>query len=134
MEIYNDQYRKVVFEEENKILYLEWFEETLNMNEEEYKKASISIPAFAKEQKAIRVLINAVSSKFIVTPEIQNWVNKNTVHKYLEAGVQKLAILLPTELFTHISIEQLVDDNKSQVQKRIQYFEDQNEARNWLIN
>ena len=132
MEIYNDKYRKVNFEPENKILYIEWFRTTEDLTEEEYKEESLAIPGFAKEKEADKILINAVNSLFIVTPEIQDWVNKNIVHKYLEAGVLKLAILLPTELFTQISIEQIVDDSIAVAQKRIQYFGDEAAARQWL--
>ncbi len=133
MEIYKDKYQRIDFENDTKILSVEWFSENENMSEEEYKKASVSVPVYAENNGATKILINAINSKYIVTPEIQDWVNKNTVPKFLQIGVEKLAILLPAELFSHVSVEQIIDDTSEVAKKRILYFDNEQKAKEWLL-
>ena len=132
MELYKDNYRVVTFEPDTNIVYQEWFKETEDMTDQEYKDASVSLPKFVAEQQADKVIINAINSLFMVTPELQDWVNANTIPAYLQAGVQKVAILLPSEIFTHVSIEQIVDDSDAVAKQRIRYFDSNEEARKWL--
>ena len=134
MEIYNDKYREVSFEADTKILHQIWHKATEDMTIEEYKEASLSLANEVKNHRATRILNNAVDSLFVVTPEIQDWVNKNVVSQFLQAGLQKYAIILPSELFTQVSIEQIVDDTQEVAQKRINYFDDEAKAREWLLN
>ena len=133
MEIFKNKYQKITFEPENKILYIEWFNSNEDMTDKEYKDASIAVPSYAKKQGAIRILNNAINSLFIVTPKTQDWVNKNSVPKYLEAGILKLAILLPSDIFTQVSVEQIIDDSVEIAQQRIQYFESEKKALKWLL-
>ena len=134
MELYKDKYRTVTFERDTKILHQVWHNATEDMNVDEYKEASVSIAQAVKDNGASYILNNAIESLFVVTPEIQDWINKNIVPKLLQNGLQKYAILLPSELFSQVSVEQIVDDSATTTQNKISYFDDEAKARKWLLN
>lgn len=133
MEILKDRYKLIRFEPETGILYQEWFNTTEFMFEQDYKQASVNLPEIAEKNGAKKVLINAINSMYIVDPQIQDWVNENTVPKYLKAGVLKLAILSPIDLFTQVSVEQIIEDSIDKAKSRIKYFDNEKEAREWLM-
>ena len=98
-----------------------------------YRKLNIKrlpnqYPLFAEKYNADKVLINAEKSLFAISPKLQDWINKNTVPKYIEAGVLKLAIVLAEELYTGISIEQVIDNSIKNTQKRVRYFGNETNA------
>ena len=132
MQVYKDQYRTVNFEADTGFLHQKWFKATKDMTEEEYKKASVSVPQLAGEYGAKKILINAIDSLFPVSPKLQDWVNENTIPQYLRVGIEKVAILLPKEFFAQVSVEQIVDDSITVAQKKIQYFKNESQARKWL--
>ena len=134
MEVLKDKYRTVNFESDNKILYSEWYKETEFMTVEEYKHAAFITPDLAKKYGADKILMNIVNFKFLVVPVVQDWINKNAVPKYLKFGVKKMAILLPTEIFSQVSVGQILNDAVDVAQEKIKYFDKEDESRKWLLS
>lgn len=67
----------------------------------------------------------------VYVPDFQEWVGKKLGETFVEAGVGKLALLLPEDLFTEISTEQAVDEIQ-QAPFEIKNFSDKEEALAWL--
>ena len=133
MIVYNDKYRNVTFEANTKMLYQVWNKATEFMTDAEYKETSISLFGLVKEHKAEKILINAVDLLYMVSVETQDWLNQNILPKYLQAGIQKIAITLPKGLFQQVSVEQAVNDNVNIVVQKIRMFGVEDKAREWIL-
>lgn len=133
IEIYKDPFRTVSFEKSKKMLHQIWHKATDDMTVDEYKKAALSLVEEVGKHGAIRILNNAVESQFVVTPELQDWFNANVATRLLKSGVQKYAIILPDELFTQVSVEQIVDDTVDVVKDKINYFNSEENALEWMV-
>jgi len=69
---------------------------------------------------------------FTISPELQNWMIDNFFKLIIKAGVKKYAILVSSDLFSQVSIEQTVDENKDN-SVITRYFDSEDEAKKWLF-
>ncbi len=135
MTVYKDKYREVKFDTISKTLYQTWYKETEYMTDAEYKETSTSLFELLKTHGAEKILIDAKDLLYMVSVETQDWLNKNILPKYLQAGIQKIAIILPKAMFQQVSVQQTVKDNTGTVaEQKIRMFGDKINAEDWILN
>ena len=105
---------------------------TDTQSEKNYKSEILEWARIIKHEKPISQLVDERNMRFIIIPELQNWINKVLIMPAIEAGLRKVAFLLPEELFAQISVEQTMDENDSRLLK-VKYFETEEEAQEGLI-
>lgn len=131
MRIYESNYLQIDSVDEQHLLELTWLPATTDMTSEEYKDEHINLLKFMLEQKTKRVLGNIKQLGFVVSPEVQEWMNENIFAPVIEKGFNKLAIVMSTEFLAQLSIEQAMEEEVGQ--KIItKYFDDKEEAREWI--
>ena len=126
-------YQQVGFEEANNILIFKWLLTTANMSEaefiEEIKKASKTINSY----KDCKVLLLSKDMRFAISPDIQLKANEILLPAYNSAKVKKLAILIPEELVTELSVEQTIEEKEDEHNFKSNFFSEEEEARKWLM-
>jgi hypothetical protein len=124
-------FQEFSFIADKKIAVIIWQENTKYMKDEDYKTEQINTLNFVLDNKASKLLINTQQLNFAITPDLQIWTDLNLVQPLINAGVEKFAFIIPSDLFTQVSVEQAVEENAQQLQSS-RFFESKEEALNWL--
>ena len=107
------------------------------MDDESYRQLVLSYLQQLQIYRPQRVLVDSRNAEYIITPDLQDWINVNIYPQAAAAGVRKLAFLVSNDIFVTISIEQTVEDSmandiiSTQMQQR--FFDDREQALNWLL-
>lgn len=126
-----EKFSKAYRDEVNNIIEWHWADKG-NMTVEEYKNEMLIFKSLVLEQKALKVLVDTRTFALVIIPELQEWIDNN-VSMEINKIVQKLAFVLPTDIFTQISIQQTIQEEEGQKYNSISYFDTIEEAKSWLI-
>ncbi|AFM05293.1 hypothetical protein Fleli_2946 [Bernardetia litoralis DSM 6794] len=133
MLIYESDYSIFKYDEENSIFSHIFKPATEDLDAEKFKKEMLIYLEYFEKYKPKRALVNNQEMQFIIVPKLQNWHAQNIFPKCIELGVELAAIVISPDLFAHISMEQLMEEEKSGA-VTVKYFEDVDEATKWLIS
>ncbi len=135
----NNKFLTAEFEPEKSYLCITWHIATDDMTYQEYKDTFREIANVVLEKKVQKWLGDLINFRFVILPELQMWLAENINPKFVEAGLQKMAIVMPQDFFTEISLTQSVDEinavnTKNQIGFEIGYFEDETKSQEWLFS
>ncbi|WP_338760721.1 hypothetical protein WAF17_14120 [Bernardetia sp. ABR2-2B] len=133
MNVYQSDYLQIDSSDEQKLLELTWLPTTADMTSEEYKNEHVELLKFMLEQKTEKVLGNIKELGFVVSPEVQEWMNINIFAPAMEVGFDKLAVVMSSEFLAQLSIEQAMEEEVGQ-QITTKYFDNVKEAKEWILN
>lgn len=120
---------------ENKILYHIWKSTSENMQDEDFKEELLkTIKEDNEDEKYSSMVVDLRDFKFVITPEIQEWSDKNIFPLFREVGLNRVAFVVSSDLFSQISVEQMLEEENAQKIFAKQYFDDMLKAENWLLN
>ncbi len=77
------------------------------------------------------IFADTLDMKFSIYPDLQEWHNKEIFPVFVKVNLRKLAVLVSSDLFTQVSIDQLIGEGKGG-EMVTQYFEDEKKAIEWL--
>lgn len=123
-------YHQLEYFPDKSLLTITWTTQTMNMTEDDFKQVLLEILAFIKKNKVEWYLADTQEFKFSIIPEVQDWTNTHFLPQIFELGVKKMAIIVSEDLFSQVSIEQVLEDNQSGMQSA--YFKTTDEALQWL--
>lgn len=115
-----------------KILKVQWKQKSENMSDEDFKQQITFIKEAVIQYKPLYVVGNAVNMAYGITPELQEWHNNFLFPAFRDEKVEKLAIVVSEDIFTQVSIEQLIEDEKDAF-FLTQYFGRESAALDWLL-
>ena len=133
MKLYQSDYLQIDAFDEQKLLELTWLPATANMTSEEYKNEHVELLKFMLDKKVERILGNIKELGFVANPKVQEWMNINIFVPAMEVGFSKLAVVMSTEFFAQLAIEQVMEEEVAQ-QIMTKYFDDVEEPREWIVN
>ncbi len=107
--------------------------ETAKMQENDYKKEAVEWLEIIQSEKPKFQLVDDRNMKFVINVKLQDWINKNLITPAVKASIRKTAFIVTNEIFSQVSIEQTLDDNKERV-LQINYFENKKDAKDWLFS
>ncbi|OQY01015.1 MAG: hypothetical protein B6I20_08095 [Bacteroidetes bacterium 4572_117] len=79
-----------------------------------------------------KVFVYQKEFNYVVAPAIQTWVSENVLIKLVQVDAQKIAFVVSPNLFPTVSVEQTMEEGIGE-QLTIKYFENEVEAKKWLI-
>ena len=131
MVIFENQFISMDFDENKNLFIEDWKPTSEDMTNEDWKETRIELMNACLKYKFDKILSLGNSFYFIIIPELQKWLAE-TISPKINHLVEKVAITIPPEMFAHISVEQLMEeDETSKVSS--QYFDNKDNAINWLI-
>jgi hypothetical protein len=131
MRVHQSDYLQIDSFDNQRLLELTWLSATEDMTAEEYKDEHVKLLKFMLDQKTKKVLGNIKELGFVVSPEVQEWMNINIFVPAMEVGFNQLAVVMSTEFLAQLSIEQVMEEEEGQ--KIItKYFDELEEAREWI--
>lgn len=95
MEIERDEFGTTTFDEGSGILELDWTAPTARMTDAQFRAALERFASHSVEHKAPNVLIDVTRFAHQMSPEVGSWRDEHVIPRYDQAGVRKMAFLLP---------------------------------------
>jgi hypothetical protein len=121
------------YDESKSLAAQKWFGD---LSEDEYKSNMyIWLDFVLSCEQVIKFNILYPNLDFTITIELQEWTNENITSITGHKGIEKVAVLVPQEVFDQImisflAIEQTMDETKQLFETR--YFTSEEEAMNWF--
>jgi len=110
-----------------------WLPATEYMTEDEYHQENRMILKYTQENNILRHLLDARKFKFSIAPDIQEEVAQQFFAEIIKLGKQKVAFLVPEEIFSMVSLRQVMEEEQTGT-LQTQYFDSLKEAQKWLRN
>ncbi len=93
--LYEDRILRIMWDENARIIRLDWQEATSTMSDEDFKNALSLFAGYVEEKKAHGILVDVRSFRHKMGPDVQPWRLANISPRYNAAGVQRFAFLFP---------------------------------------
>jgi predicted nucleotide-binding protein len=113
------------------MLAYQWLEANEKMTENEYQSQMLELVQLFEQYKPDQVLVDARRSRFVIRPELQQWVNENVIAVTVAKGLKRIFVILSQEFIAQLSMEQMFDDALTD-RFRTLYFATVEEAQAWL--
>ena len=107
-----------------------WQKESENMKDEEFITEMLKFRHEVETKKVVTAFIDMYNFKYSIVPKMQDWLNKN-IHSYVKMKNLRIAFLVSTDIFAKISVQQTHQQAEGKM-LNIVYFEDKEQALNWL--
>ncbi|ANQ52321.1 hypothetical protein KMW28_27415 [Flammeovirga yaeyamensis] len=128
---YRSEFHQVEWCEEEEIIKNIWFT-PIELDEEVYKKEVLRSMEATKTLEPSKILVDTTDALFNILPDTQEWVNHHFQKVLEKIQVTHMAWLVSADLFAQVSYDQTMDESNEIYGYEIMYFEDYNEAIEWL--
>lgn len=93
MELSQDEFSIISYDENTGTLTLTWTAATSDMNDDDFKTVNLTYADAAEERHVQRLLVDVRRFGHSFGPELGGWRMRTIIPKYHNAGVQKMAFL-----------------------------------------
>ena len=110
----------------------QWHPKTEFMEDDEFKESHMGIVHAVVETKSHAILGYTQDFAYTIVPEIQEWVANDTFPALIEAGLKKIAMIVSTDFFSQISIQQSMEEVQEDAPVVTKYFNNADDAKAWI--
>lgn len=132
--IYQSQFQAISVDVTSMLGHQEWYEETINMGHNEYRKDLESfIKSLDNRKIPSRWLIDLRNFNYVMSPEMQEWHNKHVFQKIFTGQKFYFAIINNGDFVNDLAVNQTFDEagNLILISKS---FSEEALAYEWLLN
>ncbi len=129
MEVFKGVSLTIEFHEANSLLKI--IRTDSEITEEIYKEEVQIWMDRLNEYHPDNVYVDGRKMQFIITPDLQNWVNGTLMKTAINNSVKKVAYIISPDLFTQVSVEQAFDLPEGQ-KLNMHYFTTGEDAEKWI--
>ena len=127
-QIFHNEYMLVKVDMDKKVLYWEWTPKDEEFSDEQFLAHTQQLVDYAREYDCGHAIENALQSKFIISPELQERFASEIL---VQADALKLAVVNPQEMIVGIANEQWYSEaGERKFEDR--YFTSLEEAHKWI--
>ncbi|HAS40367.1 MAG TPA: hypothetical protein DCS93_07810 [Microscillaceae bacterium] len=119
------------YNSDKKMLEQVWTNNSESMTTENFKSVMLAYVDLYKQYDVQQVLVDSREMRYLVEPEVQDWVNANIIAVILPY-LRKLAFLLSSDVFEEVSIKQAMEEQQEDLPFETKYFGDEQQARDWF--
>lgn len=120
-----------LYQNKPKILKIIWTADSYRMQDKDFKYIIRKWSDLVEKHQAVTTIVDTLKFQYTIIPAMQDWYNKEITPRNFNAGMRKIAFIVPEEIFSMVSIQQIFDDQGEII---FQYFENEHEAKKWLEN
>ena len=131
MELYKSSFLVIEQMPEIQGIKIKWQEASERMTNEQFKKEILGEIKAIETAKPKCIFADTLDMRFTINIVLQEWHNAEVFPVFLSVGVRKLAVLVSTDIFAQVAIQQLVEDG-SDNKLITNYFETEAAALKWL--
>ena len=93
--LHDDNYFRVMWDDETRVISIDWKEATSSMTNQDFKSELELFAGLVERKKARGILVDVAHFRHKMGPEVQQWRIKNISTRYNAAGVRRFAFLIP---------------------------------------
>ncbi len=116
------------FDEQNQCIIQTW---RGFFNSQQFRAGVEQTNRLFEQKKPSRFLVD-ISQSSLIKKEDTDWAANNAIPKAILNGLKYYAFVVPTSVFTQITLENFKDEVESVI--KIQPFDNFNKAKQWLIS
>ena len=128
---FDNEYLHIWIDEEVSMVKSDWKSKSIEMTNEEFKELGIIMLDAIKKHSLKKLFSDTRDFQYTISPEIQGWFAENVIVPCCAHSLKYVAYLISKDVFSQLSVEQLMDENKD-LGLTTRYFEDEQEAVDWL--
>lgn len=136
----DNKYFATYYDTDLNILELTWYEESEDMEDQEYKDLNLEVIQKIESLDDVRIDLYYLDNRnflFSMSPELQEWQAANLSVKLNlyspNPELIKAAVLVSKDFISQLSIEQAIEEDQA-TESNTKYFEEEEEARAWLMS
>jgi hypothetical protein len=120
------------YHKDKSLIFYYWTTSTEKVEWVDFQDIMLQFKAFLIEHKPANVLADFKDFLFIISESQQQWVDIEVNGTALENGLQKLAMIIPNDAYTHISLELVMMEDMASL-LNYDFFQTLNEAKDWMF-
>jgi hypothetical protein len=124
---------QIFFDAQHQLLEINWLDQA-KLQDDAFKIYLENWCVLIETYKPTSFFVDSSKGHIIMTPDIQVWHDTIIVPRYINAGVKKIAFLVSEDIFEMTSIEQAFDEKNATSNLKTRFFDDAEEAKQWLIS
>lgn len=129
--VYQSRVWTINWYDDVKCLYPVFHDYTKHMNYEEYLQELDRYEELVHHLRPRMICADMRSFYFTISPDIQQRISERILNFYNQIGLQKHAVLLSSDFFSALSIEQTMEE-QTQTSYINRYFDNEQAAAQWL--
>ncbi len=130
--VFKTTYTSIFVLPHNNVIEQHWENSCGKMTDDCFKKEMMFFLDFFMRYQYPKFYVDARKMNFLIDINIQEWVDENITPGFMHV-VDKAAFMLPSNIFEQLSVKQTVEETSGN-RKKTSYFDDINEAYQWLLN
>lgn len=133
MEIYKSDYWNILYDKENKIITTIFNRLSQKMTDDIYRDEMLNYAQLVEKFRPKFLLVDSHNFEYVISTQMQHWTNEVVFPRVKAAGLQKVAITVPPNIYTQLSLEKTMTEPQAEY-FITQYFSNRGDAVNWLIS
>lgn len=134
MTIFESEFCITNIDTERSILSVVWRAATADMTAKQFQEHLHTFAHCTEQYHPHGILVLAEDMGFVIPPAIQEWHDEYIVPRYSDAGVQKMAFILPHSFAAQVTTAQTFEEQTAQELISMEFFDNEIAAREWLNN
>ncbi|MBX2841777.1 MAG: hypothetical protein KTR26_08390 [Flammeovirgaceae bacterium] len=126
--LHTSKFHEVLIDTSSSLIISRWFPTTIDMRDDDYRNEMLIFRDQIKKFKPVKLLSYCRDLKYLISPDIQEWVNKEI---FVGETNMKVAVLMSEDLFSQVAIEQTLEGEKGSLFETM-FFTDDKAAEEWL--
>lgn len=128
--IYESIYQKIT-KPKTKNFFIIFWTNTEKMEDEDYKYEVLQQIKYYLKYKVQGSLIDTSNFEYAIPPRVQEWASKEIFPPVAKAGLRYVAVLIPSDFYAQLSIDQYINEDKENLLE-FHYFGEMTLAKTWL--
>ncbi|MBN2892982.1 MAG: hypothetical protein JXL97_14030 [Bacteroidales bacterium] len=131
MNYHSSNFSEIVIFLEKQIIIQNWHKKTSFMTDNQFLKEMSHLKKAVVNHNPCSLLVNMSEFRFIVSPELQLWVNKNVNKSIVENKIKKVAFVRSQDDIAAISVNQTITEDEG-LGMNSKIFNSADDAEKWL--
>lgn len=133
MLIYDSKHFELYYDQQNSIFENRW-KGNEHLSDEDFKSNLLEYAQLAEKHRPKNYLVDNSTMDFIISPDLQDWVTIHVYPKTSHSDVKKFALVISPDIFTAVSVEQVVDEGADKFEGvQTRYFDKREDALKWIL-
>jgi len=133
--VFENKFIQIENEYHNSLSINRWLPGTTDMDDDDYKEMAEKQVTELEKFHPKRWIVNIAKLEYALAPDVQEWADNKMFPRIIKAGVKYMAFIMSPNIFSQISVEQLLEEkNVKTADFEIQHFGSEEDAYKWLLS
>jgi len=133
-QLFESRYVTFYFNTQQRCITDSWTCDSKILSPKGFQEYLLQWKALVFQHQAKKALVDARKLRVMIYPEMQTWIAQKIITPVIEAGMERIAIVLPSALFEKVILKQVLEEVNEFMLLRKQVFDDLRIAQAWLFS